>query len=88
MDTGGMTNAGRPWGWRSYQRVRGVEAIVVAKQKIWRCSGCASIAHRSCACGRQDSAEEGHVDLERMVTGKYVKEVCKDDREVLPQSRG
>jgi hypothetical protein len=88
MDAGGMTTAGRPWGWRSYQRVRGAEAIVVVKRTIWRCSSCAAIPRRSCACGRQDSAEDRHVDLERMVIGKYVKEVHKDDREVLAQSRG
>jgi hypothetical protein len=51
MDAGGLTSAGRPWGWRSYQRVWGAEAIVVAKRTIWRCSGCAAIAHRSCTCG-------------------------------------
>jgi hypothetical protein len=63
-------------------------AIIVVKRTIWRCSGYAAIAHRSCAYGWQDSAEGGHIDLELMVTGNYVKEVRKDDGEVLVQSRG
>jgi hypothetical protein len=65
MDAGGLVSAGRPLGCRSYQRMRGAEAIVVAKRMIWRCSGCALIARRSCTCGRQDPAEDGHVDLDR-----------------------
>jgi hypothetical protein len=61
---------------------------VVAKRTIRRCSGWAVIAHRSCVSGRQDSAEDGHVDLDRMVTGKHVNAVREDGGKILAQSRG
>jgi hypothetical protein len=64
-----------------------VEVIVLAKQEISRRSGCPVIAHRSRGRRQQDLAEDEYVDMERTGTGKYVKEVHKDKRKILAQTR-